>query len=113
MNIALFAAPGIWAPLQGLLRRLTPGCSTTAGHLSTPIIRPHSVAPNSIAGRSHSTGRIGTNAFRAAQRRPLRVVRIMEAGQTPAQVGRMVMSGRMADICAELDRLAACEAARH
>jgi hypothetical protein len=35
----------------------------------------------------------------------------MEAGQTPAQVGRMVISGRMADVCAELDRLAACEAA--
>jgi hypothetical protein len=28
-------------------------------------------------------------------------------------VGRMVMSGRMADVCAELDRLVAREAARH
>jgi hypothetical protein len=35
----------------------------------------------------------------------------MEVGQAPAQVGRMVISGRMADVCAELDRLAACEAA--
>jgi hypothetical protein len=43
----------------------------------------------------------------------LRIVRIMEAGQTPAQVGRMVISGRLADVCAELDRLAACEAASH
>ncbi len=45
--------------------------------------------------------------------RPLRVVRVMEAGQPRSQVGRMVISGRMADVCAELDRLAACEAARH
>jgi len=32
----------------------------------------------------------------------------MEAGQKPGQVGRMVISGRMSDVCAELDRLAAC-----
>jgi len=46
-------------------------------------------------------------------RRPLRLVRVMEAGQTPAQVGRMVISGRLADVCAELDRLVACEAHLH
>ncbi len=45
--------------------------------------------------------------------RPLRVVRILEAGQAPAQVGRMTISGRMADVCAELDRLAAREATLH
>jgi hypothetical protein len=39
--------------------------------------------------------------------RPLRIVRILEAGQSPANVGRMMISGRMADVCAELDRLAA------
>jgi hypothetical protein len=39
--------------------------------------------------------------------KPLRVVRILEAGQAPTQVGRMTISGRMADVCAELDRLAA------
>lgn len=44
-------------------------------------------------------------------RRPLRVVRVMESGQPRAHVGRMVISGRMADVCAELDRLAAREAA--
>jgi len=39
--------------------------------------------------------------------RPLRIVRVLEAGQPAATVGRMVISGRMADVCAELDRLAA------
>ncbi len=53
-----------------------------------------------------------TRACVAPVRRPLRVVRVMEAGQPRSQVGRMVISGRMADVCAELDRLAACEAAR-
>ncbi|MDD2919044.1 hypothetical protein [Rhodoferax sp.] len=41
--------------------------------------------------------------------RPLRVLRVVEAGQTSAHAGRLVISGRMADVCAELDRLAAFE----
>ena len=45
-----------------------------------------------------------------AAARPLRVVRVVERGQSRSDVGRMVISGRMADVCAELDRLAACEA---
>jgi hypothetical protein len=44
------------------------------------------------------------------QRKPLRIVRILESGQPTSQVGRMVISGRMADVCAELDRLAEREA---
>lgn len=42
---------------------------------------------------------------------PLRVVRFVEAGVPAANAsqmaGRMVISGRMSDVCAELDRLAA------
>ncbi len=53
------------------------------------------------------------NASKASACRPLRVVRILEADQAPANVGRMMISGRMADVCAELDRLAAREAALH
>jgi hypothetical protein len=36
---------------------------------------------------------------------PLRVIRVKEAN--PQMAGRMMISGRMADVCAELDRLAA------
>ena len=39
----------------------------------------------------------------------LRVVRVCDPRQTPGEMGRMVISGRMADVCAELDRLAARE----
>lgn len=39
----------------------------------------------------------------------LRVVRVHESGQARSSVGRMVISGRMTDVCAELDRLAALE----
>jgi hypothetical protein len=41
----------------------------------------------------------------------LRVVRVCDNHSTPGDVGRLVISGRMADVCAELDRLAAREAA--
>jgi hypothetical protein len=39
----------------------------------------------------------------------LRVVRVMEGRHACAGAGRMVISGRMADVCAELDRLAELE----
>ncbi len=42
---------------------------------------------------------------------PLRVVQVMESGSRTG-AGRIVISGRMADVCAELDRLAAQEARR-
>lgn len=99
MNIALLAAPSLWTPLQDLLRRFIP--SEFAAH-----VEKRSVACTSSAQAYPQPSRL-------VQRRPLRVVRILEANQSSSQVGRMVISGRMADVCAELDRLAACEAARH
>lgn len=41
----------------------------------------------------------------------LRIVREFDANVGPACAGRMVISGRMADVCAELDRMAQREAA--
>lgn len=48
---------------------------------------------------------------KAAQRsthasRPLKVLRIREQRQSKHHAGRLVISGRMADVCAELERLA-------
>jgi hypothetical protein len=57
------------------------------------------------ADRTHA------NVRNAHQPKPLRVVHVVEQGQPRQHVGRMVISGRMADVCAELDRLAACEPA--
>ena len=45
--------------------------------------------------------------------RPLRVLQVLEADQSPRQLGRMRISGRMADVCAELDRLASRETHWH
>jgi len=41
---------------------------------------------------------------------PLRVVRVVEPSAERCTAGRMVISGRLADVCAELERLAALEA---
>ncbi len=51
-----------------------------------------------------------TQALQSTRRPlPLRVARVMEAQHQRSQAGRMVISGRMADVCAELDRLAELE----
>lgn len=48
---------------------------------------------------------------KATSPRRLKIVRELEAGVSPCCAGRMVISGRMADVCAELDRMAQREAA--
>jgi hypothetical protein len=102
MSTAHSAVPAVFAPLHGLWRWLM------------PIATRESSAPTKasvcVKELAHPvTSKMGS----ASARRPLRVVRILEADQAPAQVGRMLISGRMADVCAELDRLAAREAALH
>ncbi|MFN8956375.1 MAG: hypothetical protein ACK5V9_15570 [Burkholderiales bacterium] len=42
----------------------------------------------------------------------LEVLRLHEFKDRPQTTGRMVISGRMSDVCAELDRLAALEMMR-
>lgn len=45
--------------------------------------------------------------------RRLKVVREFDSGVSPAFAGRMVISGRMADVCAELERMTPCETTAH
>ena len=72
------------------------------------------VLRNSVTSPVRAATAMPTAVSRARPRaavRPLRVVRVIERGQSRSDVGRMVISGRMADVCDELDRLAAREAA--
>ena len=86
MSFALYALPGIFSPLNDWWHRPSP----------VPLSR-HMSAPRQDPFRAAGTPLI---------RKPLRVVRVLEVGQAPGHVGRMTISGRMADVCAELDRLA-------
>ena len=86
---------------------------------SGPLSRPHlrsAVAAQPLpapARRATAPGRRPDAATVVPSRSlPLRVVRVVDAESTGLpSVGRMRISGRMADVCAELDRLAEREAA--
>lgn len=79
-------------------QNLHKGCKLEAAH---QLVAPYAqnTRPKGLSGRS------GLNQ--------VRMIQVREPGQARASVGRMVMSGRMADVCAELDRLVAREAALH
>ena len=95
MNTAWFLTCSLWTPLRRWASRWNPQ-------------RP--VQPTVPVARAALSALSPVRALPTCAR-PLRVVRVMESGQPRLQTGRLVISGRMADVCAELDRLAALEAA--
>ncbi|MDQ7999239.1 MAG: hypothetical protein AAGD03_03880 [Bordetella sp.] len=104
MGIALLAIADLFTPLQSLASRWMPARDAR---------RTASAGLRYVAVRPARGGRNGATALPAPARPQgvLRVVRIVERGQSKETEGRVVISGRMADVCAELDRLAALEAA--
>ncbi|MBK6569106.1 hypothetical protein [Candidatus Aalborgicola defluviihabitans] len=108
MNIALIAQAGIFEPLNKLLHRWFAKRPAAAWTNVSPVVSRSQFAPNSVASYVDSTRAIAEKYHKA---QPLRVIHLVEAGQPRASTGRMVISGRMADVCAELDRLVAREAA--
>lgn len=106
MAIALLASVGLFASLQAWFAPRQPASRTTS-------LRGTSHAPTPVGATrvSHRLPAASPARQRAAQRPPLRVRRVVEP-HTPG-AGRMVISGSMDDVCAELDRLAALEARRH
>jgi hypothetical protein len=108
----------IRSPLKSLWNWLTDSPqAVTACRPTVQLQRCSSAAPSRsitqhVGSQDATAIRVLAPASRSSHR-PLRTLRVMEVGQTPGQVGRMVMSGRMADVCAELDRLVACEARLH
>ncbi|RZL62925.1 MAG: hypothetical protein EOP81_14635 [Variovorax sp.] len=109
MGIALLTFVDIWMPLQSLAdrwlpraRRRQPTPVHEAGGLRYVGIRP------ACTTRSHGTPATTSHAARPV--RPLRVVRLIDPENAGQRSHRVVISGRMADVCAELDRLAALEA---
>jgi hypothetical protein len=84
MNIALFSAYRLLNPLNSAVRGFMPAQAMQ---------------------NASSTASVASFATPI----PLRVARVMEAQQNRQSAGRMVISGRMADVCAELERLAEFE----
>ena len=113
MNTTPFVVPGILAPLQGLLRWLMPATLPSPPAPASTTQCAHEFAINTVAASPYCTGATVSKQSHLLVHRPLRVVRILEADHIRTNVGRMMISGRMADVCAELDRLAAHETALH
>ena len=88
--------------LAAAARRMLPGVSEASV--------PAYTATKAVAAQALHTGTGGQKqcqtVVKASSPRRLKVIRELEAGINPSCAGRMVISGRMADVCAELDRMA-------
>lgn len=110
MTIALFGISSLYNSIQNfmsastLLQTSQAKQSVRGTNSASQVVRLSSQQHSSpaYATRGHATGQ--------SHQRALRVMRIAEHGDAPSCAGRMVISGRMADVCAELDRLVALEA---
>jgi hypothetical protein len=76
MSLALYSVYRLLNPLQNAARSFMPAQSLQA-----------------------------SSCVSARPQRPLRVARVLDGQQHRQSAGRMIISGRMADVCAELDRL--------
>ena len=125
-NLFTFAAAKL-APWGGLLRRLpfpfslpltralptAPPRAVASKHANVKpasCVRP--TAPPAHVGRFEPARHAIKSTAPRQTRANLRVVRIVETDQAWASSGRIVMCGRMADVCAELDRMVEREAAQ-
>jgi hypothetical protein len=106
MGIAFFTFGGMFGPLHSLMGWLGHRPRRADAASPTRHAGSHASLPRACAARPAMPVRSCEKA-----RRPLRVVRVVDGPGAAASAGRMVISGRMADVCAELDRLAALEAA--
>lgn len=82
--------------------------------LLVQIFEPINMAVQWLSGASSPSPAqrpqaLGPRMVRAETDRPLRVIRVVEQRGPRVGAGRMVISGRMEDVCAELDRLAELE----
>ncbi|TWO69951.1 hypothetical protein FN976_16520 [Caenimonas sedimenti] len=95
MALAVLSVPHFLGPLQSLW---------------SWISQPQAAPSPRIQARTAIQPAARPAPLHIRRARPLRVVRVVEPSQALGGAGRMVISGRMADVCAELDRLAAREA---
>jgi hypothetical protein len=83
------------------------------GHIAPATIDPHRNRPvfssRKFAPLRRPPVRIqgeDPSPLKTASASRLKIIREFDAGVHPASAGRMVISGRMADVCAELERMA-------
>lgn len=112
LSTARFCLPGLsvlLAPAHALAAFFTPVQPVQVSHQRSAY---SPVARMPVA--QCAVKRAPVTAFKTAGTQPvsrLKVMREFEPGMGRSQAGRMAISGRMADVCAELDRIALKESA--
>jgi hypothetical protein len=110
------------SPIQALASLLQPAPPAARSPVFPAPRRSPSANHRPLAGKEAASNVRPASAMvkkpcqtvaKAASPRRLKIVREFEAGISPSCAGRMVISGRMADVCAELDRMAQREATTH
>lgn len=101
-----------WLIRPASTKPLIPPAHAPLAHqrLTLPFARAGSPRHKHASGRVSSFKSAAFEAKNPAIAR-LKVVREHDAAVSPACAGRMTISGRMADVCAELDRMAQRETA--
>jgi hypothetical protein len=117
-NTASFSSvhlAGLWAPLHGFLSWFVaaPAKSQLSeeryvqnkpGKSMAGIAKPAQQRPV-LGAKPLTCFHASTHAAQGRAPSGLRVLREFEPGASPACAGRMVITGRMADVCAELERM--------
>jgi hypothetical protein len=114
MNDSMFGVGALMGSLGRLLRHFL--FAPSAARSTVPVLQAARKPVTPLRPATRPTGKAvaqahgPTPARDRTSRSPLRIIRVIESGQAPTLTGRMIMSGRMADVCAELDRMVEREA---
>ena len=105
MGIALLTLSSLFQGFSALQRKAAAARQPTLARSVHPLRMVHPSKRPAITPRP-------ITSICTPRATPLRVVRVCDTHSASGEMGRLVISGRMADVCAELDRLAAREAAQ-
>lgn len=110
--IAPFQSLAAWLVTTNEARPLVPPANAPLAYqrLTLPFTRAGAASRRQVV-RPASSFRVMPTCTSARTVSRLKVVREHDTAYGPAYAGRMVISGRMADVCAELDRMALRESA--
>ena len=107
MTTAIALKPDFWTSLVHMFQGFRSPAKTSRAQACYMALPTHPIA--ATASQSIRSIQAERGTPNSARRKPVRVLRVVEPGPSGHNAGRIVISGRMADVCAELDRLAANE----
>jgi len=101
------AVVGFFAPWEKDLKTL-PVISTTSRQITSARTQATTASRSIHHAANQAQFALDRSVVPAHSRRQVRVLRVMDAAIPASSAGRMVISGRLSEVCAELERLSAC-----